>query len=1231
MDKATGQNQGPSLETFKKKSSSLGKRGLIYCLFFFSGVASLIYEILWSRQFVLVFGNSSYAISIVLAAFMAGLGLGGLWLGRRADRVKDRLLLYSSLEGGIALLALILPLLLELLKKFMPLLLSSAAESLFLSSVVRFSFSFLILLLPCLLIGGTLPVLSRYCIDELKFVSRRISLLYGLNTLGAATGCFLAGFYLLERLGLSKTNLCAVSLNGLIALAVLSLRFLPGKKKEKEVGVQAEIKNREEKRKIKQEQKLITSPAAEAGNYKLLFLAIAFISGLVSLSLEVLWTRYLSFRIASNAYSFASILGVFLLGLGVGSLLYRLILASRKRQALIAAASLFLSGPLTLAMLFAASKLVIAHGLNLPPFNFIRISGPGWEKWQNLNFSAAAIFLPSLSMGIIFPSVCTVFAQDIKNVGENIGRVYALNTAGSIIGSLLPTFVTIPFIGLRSSLIFFAFLLSASGMGIFFSLQKRISKPFRLALAPPLFLVLIILSLLIIPKNLTKELFLSTLQLGKHNEVISYDEGKTATSILVQDRVSKLKDLYINSTEEVPTSFSAQYCFKLMGTLGVLLHPQPQEVLMVCFGGGIAAGTTAQHPEVKKIEIVDIEASVIKAAKLLAQENNNLLQSPKIRVIVEDGRNYLFISRKKYPLIVSDSTHPKSADSWVLYTQEFYKIVKQKLTANGIFIQWLPFHEMTVQEFKIILKTFQSVFPHTSLWLTHAFDEMGRYMKFSLLAATPQPLTIDFPSLQRKLSDPIVQNDLRPWCFDSPLSLLENFLANEDKIRKWVKDVPLNRDDLPWSYFHTRFSSGEKYSLQSFLPLAENVRPYVQNIDGGEADKIKAELDLRYQSKRLVLQGRIKEAFALLPDDKKILKEKENIESSLRYLEEVSKFYPDNPRQLSWLAEGLRPLLSLSEKNKENGIKALETILEKAVKADPLLFEAQLELAEMMLKAGKRERAAELCRQVLKSEPNSFDALFLLANILSEGGKTSEAVEYFEKALGIDSSSARAHNNLAAILIQTGKIDEALEHLERALALNRENAEIHNNFGAALLQKGKIEEAALHFQKALEIDPGFWKAKANLADICLQKGDYEKGIPLYSQALSLEPKDAQTRVSLAAALLKKSRYSEAIALLREGLKISPDQAAMLDLLARLMLSNPGSTAGDREQALALAQKACALTQEKNPIYLDTLAACYASSGNLAQAKSVARQAYSLALSLNLRALAEDINRRWKLK
>lgn len=1201
--------------SLSNKSSSLGVRASIYFLFFISGSASLIYEILWTRQFVTVFGNSSYAITVVLASFMAGLGFGSWFFGRYADRHRYRLLLYSIIEAGIAIYAFFIPLFLNLLKKIMPTFFSSLADSIPIISIIRFSFSFIILFLPSILIGGTLPVLSRYCVNELKFVSRRLSLLYGLNTLGAAAGVFAAGFYLIETFGLSSTNHIAITLNLFISGMMLFFWFFFERKKEK-----VEKKDFEEE------------PSFAKPDYKGLrpsILIIAFITGCTSLSLEVLWTRYMSFRIPSTPYSFSSILGIFLICLGLGSLLYRFLFASRKSQVLILALILFSIGPLILTMLSFTSKLAISHGLQFLPFIPISPLSPLWEKFQTLNITATTIFFPSLLLGVSFPALCTIFTRNIKTVGESIGKVYAINTAGSISGSLLPVFVLIPLLGIQSSLLFIALLISAAGIWLFFVSQKS-RKAIRALQVFAALIILTIISSLLIPKNLTKELFLSTLALGKHNDIIFYKEGKTASSILVKDKVSGFKDLYINSVEEVPTSYASHYCFKLMGILGVLLHPEPSDVLMICFGGGIAAGTTIQHPEVKSLEVVDIEASIIKAARYLSRENNNLLENEKVRVIVEDGRNYLFMTRKKYPLIISDSTHPKSADSWVLYTQEFYQAVKGALAENGVFVQWIPFHRMRTQEYKIICKTFQSVFPHSSLWLTHAFDEMGRYMKFSLMVGTPEPFALDYQALKRKLRYSSVQRDLEYWNLNHPPGILENFLSGEKKIQEWTENVPINTDNLPWSYYSSKYTKGEIHSLQSFLPIAESVWPYIQNIGTTEErDVLKKQLDHLFQRKKLFLQLKFNEALSFLPQEKKALKERENIELSKAYQKKVSNFYPRDSKRLLWLARGLRTLLNIQGDNPEDQ-EYLKNMLQKAVKADPNFSETHLELADVLLKEGKQDEAVTHYKEVIRIQPNSFLAHIMLGNILSNKGEHLEATEQFRRAIEINPLNSAAHNNLAILLIQQKKADEAIRYLREALQIDPKNADIHNTLGAALLEKGAIEEAEEQFREALKIQQDSWNAMANLANILIQKRELEKAIELLYELLQARPEDIQSRYILAISLISINQYTNAIQILQEGLKLSPDNVALLNLLAKTLLSVPDTELQDIEQAMSLARHALAVTEEKNPESLDILASAYATQGNFKKAIELAQRAYNLAISLNQKQLAADIKTRLEM-
>ncbi|MHC4593251.1 MAG: spermidine synthase, partial [Planctomycetota bacterium] len=315
----------------------------------------------------------------------------------------------------------------------------------------------------------------------------------------------------------------------------------------------------------------------------------------------------------------------------------------------------------------------------------------------------------------------------------------------------------------------------------------------------------------------------------KHQEVVFYCEGRTGTAVVLQDRINGTKVIYINSTGEVPNTYDSMHCFKLMGILGPLLHPDPDEVLMICFGGGIAAGATAQFPDVRSLEVVDLESSVVEAARTMEAENNGLLRNPKVQIAIDDGRNYILTSRRKWPVIVTDSTHPKSSDSWVLYTQEFYRTLKEHLAADGVLVQWLPIHNLSVAEYKIILRTFQSVFPHASLWLSHAVTETGEYATYTLLVATANRLKMDLAQLKRKLAVQAVAADLQPYGLQSPVGLLDAFVCAEETLRKWTADGPINTDDLPYTQYETRYSPGIRCTARTFLSPMESAAPYLRH------------------------------------------------------------------------------------------------------------------------------------------------------------------------------------------------------------------------------------------------------------------------------------------------------------------------------------------------------------------------------------------------------------------
>lgn len=848
-------------------------RALVGSVFFVSGAAALVYEILWSRQFVTVFGNSAYAISIVLSAFMAGLGVGGIFFGRRADRTDDPLRLYAFLELGIAGSALLIPFLLDLLRAVTPSLFGLLPVDIVSVSAVRLVFTFLVLFVPCVFIGGTLPVLARFCVDAEGVVGRRIGLLYGLNTLGGAFGCMLAGYYLIETFGVAMTGYFAVAVNVTIAVIALLLRrgLLPGAKSPAD-------------RRPPPSDPAPLSSARDADDFRsgrAILLTLAFLSGFTTLCCEVLWARFLSFVCHSNPYTFTALLGLFLMGLGMGSLIFRFLLApwidrsgQRRCFLLLGLVQLVFAVVVLIALLYG-TWLIISSGpraqaqlVPIGEFSQRYI----WPLFNALIF----VFVPSVVIGIAFPLICAAFARSVGTIGRSVGLVYGLNTAGCIVGSLAPVFVLIPLLGIQNSLLAVLFVNGLVGallicfVGVRFS--GTLSGPVKV-LGASVLSVALLLACVFTPRDLTQQVFLKgVMWVGPESEIIHYGEGRTGTSMVVRDKIDGLVDLFINCVNEVPTTFLAQGIFRLMGHLGPLLHPDPEKVLVICFGGGIAGGALNLHPAVKSLQIVDLEGSVIDAARLLWRVNNNLHDSEKLEIFIEDGRNFLLTCQKEYPVILCDSTHPKSADSWVLYTREFYQLMNRRLADPGVFIQWLPYHGISDKEYRIIFKTFQETFPHSSLWMLYGYNEKGTLWGHTLMVAMKPALEIDVANMAQRLESPAVKADLARFEMETPLKILRHFVCGEETLRRWTEGLPVNTDDLPLTQYQTEYSTPPMSHHTMFIPLLESPWAYLINTDAaGEGPDLAEKLDLCMRARTLTLEQLWKDARDLLPDDSKLL------------------------------------------------------------------------------------------------------------------------------------------------------------------------------------------------------------------------------------------------------------------------------------------------------------------------------------------------------------------------
>jgi spermidine synthase len=780
-----------------KTSNTDRTRALILLLFFLSGACTLVYEIAWVRMFVLVFGTSVYAVSTVLSAFMAGLALGSALFGRVADRGGNPLRLYAWLELNIGLFALVFPFILGRLDGFYTLLYGWLEGSPAAFGAARFALSFLVLLVPATLMGATLPVLSRFAVGSLGRLGRGVGSLYALNTFGAVAGCALTAFVLLELAGVRGATTIAALVNGLVAVAAF---VLAGRYREK--GIPGKDADEAPPR-------ARDGAAREAGATEVAPLAARAvfwgfaISGFVALAYEVVWARLLGVVLRlTTSQSLSTILISFLFGLAVGGAVGARYADRWKPLVAIFAAiqlALGLFGLASIALFGAIPDLARA------------IPAMSWGGHLLKLFLLAFVVMlgPTVLMGLAFPVAAKIHARGMAALGRSVGNIYAANTAGAIFGAFTAGFVLIPLLGTQHAIQLLAWINLAVGVVVLLA-DASGNRRRRLTLFAAAGLPALLLTLLLPGSHLEAVLG----KASPRGELIYFDETAGGT-VTVFEFPDASRILRVNGAGEVPTDRASVQIFRMLGNLPMLVHPAPRDVLVIAFGGGITLSSVEPHRP-RSLDCVEIVPGVFEAAEYFDRYNRGLhrrLDQGGIELIEDDGRNHVLRTRRSYDVIISDSTHPGTADSWVLYTQEFYRLCRERLNRNGLFAQWLPLHGLTPEAYRMILRTFYSVFPHASLWITE---------EYSILLGAPDGLAIDVPQLRKRLAHVEVREGLDEVNLDDPVSFLAGLALDERAIAAYVGDGPVNTDDRPWISFARRMRSGGG----GILPITISLLPH---------------------------------------------------------------------------------------------------------------------------------------------------------------------------------------------------------------------------------------------------------------------------------------------------------------------------------------------------------------------------------------------------------------------
>ena len=1099
--------------------------------FFFSGVAGLVYEVVWTRMLTQIFGNTTYAIATVLAAFMAGLAIGSYIFGQIADRGKNDFLLYGILEAGVGVYGFLVPWFFKAGQKLYAPIYGLNESVPFLFNLLLFFLSFFLLVFPTLLMGATLPVLSRFFVRSFKDLGRRVGDLYATNTLGAVLGCAFAGYLFIPMLGMRRTVYVAASINLLIAVIILMVDRIRDKAPivfapETETVIENEAKS-----------------GAAPSWLGWVVLGSFGLSGFASLIYENAWTRALSLVIGSSVYSFTTMLVTFLVGLALGGFIYARTMGEREvRLSTFGLVELWVG---------LAAMLTIPLFERLPLL-FVRLLhgfGDSFNVFLSLQvfLSGLVMFLPTVLLGLTFPLVARLFTQSLYRVGTGVGSSYAANTVGAIVGAFVGGFILIPTIGVQNSIVFAVVTNLLIGCLLVIS-DPRLANVSRLALG----LAVLILAVLIpfrVPRwdrhiltsgvtiynDRYESLPTDSLRLEemRRDDVLYYREGLTVTVSV--HRISGSEYIYFKSNGKIDGSYGDALSQLMTSYIPMMLHPTAERGVVIGLGSGMSAHAMATFP-LKEIEVLEIEPAMIEASKFLNRASVNLDKLPpgvnftggessrisydakerllvykgvmgddersrlmklsedqdyrgaidtlfrrarnsrhqnvledkqRVRVIPTDGRNYILATPKYYDVIAAEPSNPWIAGIANLYTREFYQVIKSKLKDDGIFAQWFHNYSMSPDDLRMVFRTFVEAFPYVSLWSMKESD--------FLLVGSKREQVFDYAALKKIYdNNPTLRSDLEYLGLSDIYAVQGFYRMNRDSFLAFSKGADINTDD----------------GAQLEFSAPKNLR------------RPTTELNRRIMTPYLI-------------DSPPWLKSK-----PLPIPEAMHHYYMAQ----SYLAS-------------VNQSRALSEV-EQAIRLDPTNPKFYLLQMKILLDQDKSSEAAKAAFAALQRSPETISDVLGM----SDDFYLPDAKAVYSKVIEMGSREVLPYLGLGNIALHSGDLKEAEKWFERARALQPDHPAVLLAWGRLTAAKGDAREAKDLLERSKAKGEDSVTIYSELAAVYAKLGMWEKAADSYEQALRLRRRRNDWRLALGQAYAKLGKLREAERKYREVLAFSPDDA-----------------------------------------------------------------------------------------
>lgn len=738
---------------------------LISIIFFFSGLSGLIYQIVWTRMLLINFGSTTHTITAVVSAFMAGLAIGSFLGPKIFKKLSNYLLLYAIVELVIGVSALLTPFFFENVTTIYTRFYTTYP----LASVlllVKFFLITLTLLPATIAMGMTLPLLVHYVTQKLgSSVGKTVSILYAVNTFGAFVGTLLSAYVIIEVIGLRGSLYIACAINFILSFIVFTL----SKKRSLVLSID-------------------TQPIDEESAYTTLYthdrirlaLFIFSMSGLLSMAYEILWIRQLTPISGTYIYAFSSILGLFLLGIIIGSI-----------SAYIIKTRYILSS-------FGIAQLGIGIGaifsVIIASFHF------QFSLWT----TEALVILPAtICMGMTFPFISR-FAR-MSQAGNFVGTSYAVNTIGSLVGPYVASFILLPFLGTTRSIMLLGIINIVFGIVLLQKESIKRLKVLRSIVASGALIACVVVFILVLfrPKLFYERSVSQILQKVTGGSYTNfYKEDETASVIAWGNHEISDYGLLVDGVG----MSSLVNETKLMAHIPILLHPNPQDMLIIAFGFGTTFRSALSYDI--DVDAVELVPSVPKAFPLYFTDASSILANPKGRIIINDGRNYVRMTQKNYDIIAIDPPPPvNSAGTTVLYSREFYEQSKKLLTENGMVLQWL-FYGTRIDDFRMLVKSFINVFPYVTIFRSP--QDIGIFV-----IGSRKPMVVDKTTIERKLSQYTKANiDMNEWSKWDAERIVGLYAGDKSVLERFAKGAPPVTDDHPRTeYFLLR----QKYTKSDFM------------------------------------------------------------------------------------------------------------------------------------------------------------------------------------------------------------------------------------------------------------------------------------------------------------------------------------------------------------------------------------------------------------------------------